>query len=130
MCNPERDVMNLINTTIHQMIRVVNNKDFKQIVLNDLQDNDSTITKKEYATAKKALEKFAIGVEKVMVSCLQSEVIPVDPHNSDYYQWGKNCRKLKYDEATAKNCIESFNDEIKHANKDIDTFWEGYFNEA
>jgi hypothetical protein len=45
------------------------------------------------------------------------------PHNNHYYEWGKNCITLGYDESSTKKAIEPFGE---MAQEDSDMFWEGY----
>lgn len=45
------------------------------------------------------------------------------PHNNHYYEWGRNCATLGYDEEKARKAALTYG---LMSPEDSDMFWEGY----
>ena len=62
-----------------------------------------------------AIPKFEDAGDKTIVS--------IKSKNTDYYEWGRNCKKLKYSDLEASNVVN-----IAIINTgDVNLFWEGFF---
>ncbi len=55
-----------------------------------------------------------------------NKVIPINSDNVDYWQWGKNCQILKYEQSSTANIIDG---DENATSEDFDEFWEGYYSE-
>ena len=53
-----------------------------------------------------------------------NQIVPIDSNNVDYYQWGRNCMLLDFDEKLTLNIIDTFPNETQ---EDIDMFFSGYY---
>lgn len=65
-----------------------------------------------------------MNVVKVTTKKTEVKLVPISYSNTDYYNWGKNCKLLKYNLKQTTKIIK--NCHIKQ--QDIDSFMNGYLN--
>lgn len=59
---------------------------------------------------------------------MDNEIKPIDSNNTDYYQWGRNCKLLGFDIGLTDRIFYAYEESgyPKESPEDYDLFWEGY----
>jgi hypothetical protein len=58
---------------------------------------------------------------------MEEKVISINSENVDYWQWGRNCAILGYDQEEAENIIAT---DREKSYSDYDLFYEGYYSKG
>lgn len=64
------------------------------------------------------------SVLKPICTKTDTEIVPIDSNNVNFYQWGLNCRKLGF---TVEQTEDAFYTEAQVSSEDFDMFWSGYY---
>ena len=55
---------------------------------------------------------------------MEKQTVPISSLEPDYYNWGRNCAYLGYDEQISENCLNAYD---PPSTENYDWFWMGYF---